>query len=53
MDGKIIKELGFMVLVGVVIGIMFNIAMLGLGNLLDIGGILGGFITGLLMYIFS
>ena len=52
MDGKIIKELGFMVLVGVVIGIMFNIALLD-NDPLNMGGILGGFITGLLMYLFS
>jgi hypothetical protein len=48
---KTIKELGFMVSIGVIIGVMFNIAILR--NPLDIGGILGGFITGLLMYIFS
>lgn len=51
MDGKIVKELGFMILVGIIIGIMFNIAISR--NPVDIGGILGGFITGLLMYIFS
>ena len=51
MDDKIIKELGFMLLVGVVIGVMFNIAMSS--NPVNIEGILGGFITGLLMYLFS
>jgi hypothetical protein len=51
MDNKIIKELGFMLVIGVIIGIMFNIAITG--NPIDMGGILGGFATGFLMYIFS
>jgi len=51
MDGKIIKELGFMIVVGVIIGIMFNIALLR--DPINLGGILGGFITGVLMYTFS
>ncbi len=50
---KTVKELGFMILVGVSIGVMFNIAILENRNPLDMGGILGGAITGLLMYIFS
>jgi hypothetical protein len=41
-----------MMLVGVMIGVMFNIALLD-NDPLNMGGILGGFITGILMYTFS
>ena len=49
---KTIKELGVMVLVGAIIGVMFNIALLD-NDPLNMGGIFGGFITGILMYTFS
>jgi len=51
MDSTKLKELGLMVGTGVLTGIMFNIGITK--NPFDLGGILGGFVTGILMYIFS
>ena len=48
---KTVKEFGFMILIGIIVGIMFNTALLR--DPINPGGILGGAITGLLMYIFS
>ena len=51
MDNNMIKALGLMLGSGVIMGVMFNIAITG--NPLDTGGILGGLITGFLMYALS
>jgi len=51
MDKNTIKGFAFMVGVGVLIGMMFNTAISG--NPINLGGVLGGFITGILMYSFS
>jgi len=51
MDRTELKGLGLMIGAGVLTGIMFNIGITK--NPFDIGGILGGFVTGILMYIFS
>lgn len=50
MDEKT-KQLGLMLGGGAATGLLFNLAMTG--NPLDIGGLLGGIIVGLLMFILS
>ena len=47
MDDKT-KEIGLMVGSGIVTGILFNVAITG--NPMDLGGILGGALTGILMF---
>ena len=51
MDGQELKELGLMVGTGILTGVMFNIGITQ--NPFELGGVLGGFVTGILMYIFS
>jgi len=50
-EAKQLKELAVVVGAGIATGIMFNIAITG--NPLEIGGLLGGMIAGLLVYILS
>ncbi len=51
MNKEELNELGMMLGAGAVTGILFNIAIAG--NPLDTGGIIGGFVVGLLMFILS
>ena len=51
MDNKELKGLGLMIGAGILTGIMFNIGITR--NPFELGGILGGIVTGILMYIFS
>jgi len=51
MDGTELKGFGLMVGAGILTGIMFNIGIIK--DPFALGGILGGFVTGILMYIFS
>ena len=51
MGGKVLKEFGLMAGTGILTGVMFNIGITQ--NPFELGGILGGFVTGILMYIFS
>jgi|GEM_PF-1586700 len=46
-----LKAIGLMLGAGLIMGIMFNIAMVG--DPFNLGGMLGGLLTGLLMYILS
>jgi len=51
MDETELKGLGLMVGAGILTGIMFNVGIMK--DPFNMGGILGGFVTGILMYIFS
>ncbi|MBU4201592.1 MAG: hypothetical protein L6243_04860 [Candidatus Altiarchaeales archaeon] len=51
MDDTELKGLGLMVGAGILTGIMFNIGIIK--DPFNMGGILGGLVTGILMYIFS
>ena len=51
MDSTELKGLGLMVGTGILTGIMFNIGIIK--DPFNMGGILGGLVTGILMYIFS